>query len=334
MNKRSNFKLFATCPVVKGISGAVIMDLQRFSFLEISLLLAEVLEISSNVSIDATKKHYHHQLDKGIDKFFRYLAKEEYGFFTSTPELFPPLKTKFMTPYPLHTAIVCIDSQSDYDIEKTFRSIIHLECQYVQIIADSIEMQSNLLEALNVFNESSAKIVELIIMGDELCVNQLLSEYNTSDHRIKIIRIGKDSNVVRNNVGYPILRINSGCKTMSELSENVTKDTFTCNLLFFEEALEFNVGLNRKLTIDSRGKVKNFFSHQTVFGDVRENSLHDVLSKDEFQAKWRITNDMIEKCKDCQYRYMCLSNSDIVQKNNKYYKLNSCDFNPYKNKWL
>ena len=31
---------------------------------------------------------------------------------------------------------------------------------------------------------------------------------------------------------------------------------------------------------------------------------------------------------------MCLSNSDIVQKNNKYYKLNSCDFNPYKNKWL
>lgn len=100
------------------------------------------------------------------------------------------------------------------------------------------------------------------------------------------------------------------------------------------KTLEFNVGLNRKLTIDSRGKVKNFFSHQTVFGDVRENSLHDVLSKDEFQAKWRITNDMIEKCKDCQYRYMCLSNSDIVQKNNKYYKLNSCDFNPYKNKWL
>jgi len=51
------------------------------------------------------------------------------------------------------------------------------------------------------------------------------------------------------------------------------------------------------------------------------------------QEKRFISNDIIEKCKDCQYRYMCLSNSDIEEKAGKFHKINSCTFNPYENKW-
>lgn len=41
----------------------------------------------------------------------------------------------------------------------------------------------------------------------------------------------------------------------------------------------------------------------------------------------------IEKCKDCQYRYQCISNSNIKEIEAKYSKIDSCNFDPYQNVW-
>ncbi len=67
--------------------------------------------------------------------------------------------------------------------------------------------------------------------------------------------------------------------------------------------------------------------------NINFDKLSDILALKEFKQLWAINNDKIEKCKDCQFRYMCLSNSNIERKNDKYFKTDKCKFDPYENKW-
>ena len=100
------------------------------------------------------------------------------------------------------------------------------------------------------------------------------------------------------------------------------------------EANNFNLALNRKICVDSNGRIKNYIGHERIFGNIEINSLRSIVELEDFQYIWNVNNDMIEVCKDCQFRYICPDNSNILIKDNKFYKLQTCNFNPYKNKWL
>lgn len=108
---------------------------------------------------------------------------------------------------------------------------------------------------------------------------------------------------------------------------------FVSNIEFYTECLKHNVGLNRKVCVDLDGSIKNFVNHSKIFGHVSVNTLESTIDMDEFQQQWYINNEMIEKCRDCQFRYMCFSNSVVEKRNNLCYKLDTCDFNPYSNTW-
>jgi radical SAM protein with 4Fe4S-binding SPASM domain len=101
----------------------------------------------------------------------------------------------------------------------------------------------------------------------------------------------------------------------------------------FAEAQKHNIGLNRKVCIDYAGNIKNYLSHRKIFGNVRKDLIKEIIEKPDFREKWFYSNDQLEVCKDCQYRYACLSNSDIKSCNNRYYKVDMCDFNPGDNSW-
>lgn len=90
---------------------------------------------------------------------------------------------------------------------------------------------------------------------------------------------------------------------------------------------------NLKVCIDKNGDYKNDLSFQETFGNFQTKNLQELLIDKEFTKLWYLGNDKIEKCKDCQNRYQCVSNSNIMQQNNLYYKINTCNFDPYNNNW-
>jgi len=116
--------------------------------------------------------------------------------------------------------------------------------------------------------------------------------------------------------------------------EMIKVERFGTNIESFTEAQRHNLGLNRKVCIDRNGEIKNYLSHNTSFGNIKKDKIKDVILKSEFQKKWLITNDRIETCNTCQYRYACVSNSDIKKENNKYYKIDTCNFDPSSNNWI
>jgi radical SAM protein with 4Fe4S-binding SPASM domain len=97
------------------------------------------------------------------------------------------------------------------------------------------------------------------------------------------------------------------------------------NPVYFYESQKFNASLNQKITVDKNGNIKNYISHKKTFGNINNKKINDVLVDDEFTKIWYISNDQIEICKECQYRYFCLNFSEIIEKKGKFFKLNYCN---------
>jgi len=327
------FLLYTNCILVKGYKESLIMDLQRNSFLPITNLLYEVLILNlKTMTIAELKEHFHGQYNNGIDKYLAYFEEEEYGFFTDEPHNFPKLCTDFYSPYPIVSSVINYSPISEFNLENIFTQLISLGCQLIQLRFFGKNDLKSLHSIINVIKRSRLNLLEIYIQDYNYLKDDLLRIVD-SDSRINLI--------VYSSVRTLDLRGNPNSNRLFFIRENITAyskeiidmQMFVSNIEFYTESLKYNVGLNRKICIDMDGSIKNFVNHSKVFGNVSVNTLESITNTNEFKQQWFICNTMIEKCKDCQYRYMCLCNSTVENRDNRYYKLDTCSFDPITNTW-
>ena len=109
---------------------------------------------------------------------------------------------------------------------------------------------------------------------------------------------------------------------------------FVTNLEAFSEAQKHNSCLNRKISIDARGEIKNCPSLPRSFGNAREASLHSALAQRDFTALWSINKDQIAVCKDCEFRYICTDcRAYLSDPSDLYAKPSKCTYDPYTAEW-
>lgn len=66
-------------------------------------------------------------------------------------------------------------------------------------------------------------------------------------------------------------------------------------------------------------------------GNIENINLSKVVENPEFQKYWKTTKNQVSVCKDCEYRYICLS---YVEKEKKILdKPSACTYDPYEAKW-
>jgi SPASM domain peptide maturase of grasp-with-spasm system len=102
----------------------------------------------------------------------------------------------------------------------------------------------------------------------------------------------------------------------------------------FFEAKSFNGCLNRKISVDADGNIKNCPSMNASYGNVHNTSLVTAVNSSHFKEKWETSKDHIAICCDCEFRYACsdcrgyLENpSDALSKPLK------CGYDPYTGVW-
>ncbi len=329
------FLLFPSCILVRGHANSVIMDLDNGAFIEIPNLLQEILSVDlKQHPIQEIKSIFENKYDKGIDNYFQYLADNEYGFFTQNPTPFLKPEEIFHSPYKVISAILTYDKTSTYDISEVLKQLEALSCQIIQIrLYDYIEI-SQLSKYLNTIKESDIRRIEILFpMQEKLLVNEI--EVFAHKHpRIELIIYGcnlnkrmKISENPKREIVYSTAILNKNSKEIYSIK------SFVINHQMYYEALQYNTGLHRKVSIDCDGSIKNYVTHEVSYGNTSTNKIEDIILEKSFQKKFLIRNDMIEKCKDCQFRYMCLSNSDIKFSEGKYHKIELCNFDPYTNSW-
>lgn len=333
------FNLYANCIPIQGNQESIVVDLQNNEFISIPNLLFDVLKKTRSNTISEIKNLFNNDLNTGIDHYFKYLSKIDYGFFLNNIENFPELDLDWNSPLRVENAILEINEDCQYDFNSAIKELSKLGCASLQIRINKSNVNSILFNILDATRMSRIKNVE-ILLPEFLFEDSLTNYLEDIETRISFILVHSvaDENLVKkiykNSRYYKDNRLIFTSKAIVNTTTDVIKiENFIINMDFFCEAQKYNVALNRKVCIDNEGNFKNFLAHNNTYGNFKNGSITKLIQNSDFTRKWFINNDSIEVCKDCQFRYICMDNSDVEFDGFSWKKINQCSFDPFTNEW-
>lgn len=326
--------MFACCQLVFGRSKSLVYDLQRKGFYSLSNDAYSILKMSENLDIASIKAFYNDK-DSFIDDFFNQFIEAEMGFYTNEPTSFPNIDFTWYSPNVITNSIIEIDNYSQFDFEYAIKQLDDLACKAVQIRFLNFITIDVINGYLSVFKTSRIKHIELLIPFVSESFRNEYYEIMVNDprlYRIMVYSSPKDQLIFSNRIqGKALIEFEKDIRI--NINETIKLERFSTNIELFSEAQAYNLGLNRKVCINKEGEIKNYLTHKSSFGNIMNTDVKNVIESKEFIKKWDVSNDDIEICKDCQYRYTCVSNSDIIEIKGKYYKEEICGFDPFTNNW-
>ncbi len=333
------FRLHGNCFMVKGASKALIYDLFKNRTVGVSTNIAELYETELKIHPYQDVLERYASWKDQINKFTQHLIENDFAFFTDEPDSFPPMNIDFDLKKRIYSSVIELDSSLFKEYAKLFDNLLALDCSifYIIIRDESIDLRA-LKKLLGIFKESRATWVQVIM--DEVYFNfQELNEI-THDMRInyKIYNAPKDEIVegrwwLEESV-YKFKLIEYSTSPFDlHANSQYGYEHFYPTQSTFTESQNHNPFFNLKLCISKNGEYKNDLSFSQSFGNFQTRSLQELLKDENFTKLWYLSNDKIEKCKDCQHRFQCVSNSNINELDGNYHKTNSCNYDPYTDTW-
>jgi len=104
-----------------------------------------------------------------------------------------------------------------------------------------------------------------------------------------------------------------------------------------ETIYKFNMIYNscwgRKIAVTADNKIRPCIYSELVIGDIKKDEIEGII--DKAKEYWSITKDKIEKCKDCEFRYMCFDCREIAYREKKDLFGSSpyCSYDSHSGKW-
>lgn len=327
----SIFKLFACCIPVKGFKNQIICDLQRFEFIKIPEALYEILTLHKNKSISEIKNNYNKESHNYIDEYFEYLVNNECGFWCDSKDIlhFPELNLKFESPELINNAIIDIDKNSSYDLNKVFSELNDLRCKFIEIRSFSTLHIPDLEKILHLTSNKIFRNIDIILkyydtIEKDIENNKLFSTFPN----IGVISI--HSSPKDKTIDNYLILTKKNIKSCNDCGE-INIDNFSLNIQTFSEAQHYNTCLNKKVSFDTNGNIKNCPSLKHSYGNVDDVNISTVINSQKFFSYWSITKDQIHTCKDCEFRYICTDCRAFVD--NILDKPKKCNYNPYIGQW-
>lgn len=333
MSNNSYFKLYTNCILVKGAYRSSIYDLQKREIRFIPNLLYKILQISKHKTINELKDYFDNQYNEGVDLYFNQLINEELGFYTDEPELFPELDTEFLYPGEVSNAIIEVHETNQIDYYSISSQLDNLGCRALEIRFQKNCNLNRLDDVIKAFSESNLRCIDISIHYIDEFNYENLNFLRIKHLRIKEILVHSANTFESYLKGPSIIRY-----VTEEISNNdcgrFSKNFFSVNISMFTEALKHNTCLNKKITIDVNGEIKNCPSIDISFGNVNNITLKQALNKNEIKELWHIKKDDIKICQDCEFRYACLDcRAYLNDSKNEYSHPKNCTYNPYQAKW-
>jgi SPASM domain peptide maturase of grasp-with-spasm system len=329
------FKVHSNCIPVKGVTRSIICDLQYGRFIPIPNDLLEVITESKIKPIAEIKSYYGFENEKTIDEYMDYLNQHDLLFWGQKEELdnFPDLDLSWDEPCQINNSIIDVDENSNHNFETIFNQLTSLLCKHIQLRfynptnLDEISRIVKQVDYLNIhtvdilMNSYPALTIE--ILQDFVKKNIKVARFFLcSANKTEFIKLGEKG---ISNIIFVKESIHS-CSMCGIINPYF----FSINVKTFTEAQKYNTCLNRKISIDVEGNIKNCPSMHQSFGNIKDTSLKEALLKKGFKDLWTITKDQIEGCKDCEFRYICTDcRAYIKDPKNIYSKPVKCQYDPY-----
>lgn len=332
------FNLFSNCIPARGANRSIICDTQNNTYYFIPNGLYDILEKYNGETIDCIKSDLDNKYDDIVDEYFEFLYSNNLIFFSSKPEFFPKIKLDWKSPSLVTNMVIDYDYM-EHDFESIIDQLEELKCSYIQLRFYRETRLEKITELSKILERAKSRVVSvdfILPYSDIYCkdkLDKILKEYP----RIHSIIVFK----AINNHSYPPIREKMGYLmfvTKNILNEKhcgiINSEYFYSNIKLFSESQYHNTCLNRKISIDKEGNIKNCPSMKQSFGNIKDTKLIEAIDHPDFKKYWNVTKDQIEVCKDCEFRHICTDCRAYTEHpDDQYSKPLKCGYDPYTNKW-
>lgn len=333
--------LFANCVLVRGASRATICDLQKGDIYPVPKLFADLFIENRIIDIDQLKSNAEGEEREYFAGVIAFLLEHQLAFYCSQAELqhFPRVDTEWL--FPAHISHCVLDTATgrlDYFTELFVEQLGQLCCNFIQFRFFALPSITHIESILALVKASQVKSVEILIPWNagyekDRTYLELVEEHPKIS---SLICWGASSNNIcregSNGMGY-VLNIADQINNETHCGI-IDQGLFAVNITTYTESLSFNSCLNRKISIDALGEIKNCPSMKDSFGNISDTTLSEALSKPGFKKYWNITKDKIAVCSDCEFRHVCTDCRAYVDiPEDEYSKPLKCGYDPYTGTW-
>lgn len=325
-DKQEYFLFFQNCILVKGIKFVSICDLQRNEIYKFDSSFYDIFNFPINYPPD----------DNLFKEILDNLISLELGFLTYTPHSFPKINNTWKSPEVLTNGII--------ELSKTNVSFMQsLSIQLERLLIRNLELRITEPIPFDQFKNVIDYLIKGPVRGidiyfdfdnEELEFFESFYKMMKTTPRIQFVLVGSCKNLDNKPFEDKRLFFTNDKIVRNLFCGNIGTTLMSNNISTYSESLHHNSCLNRKISIDSEGNIKNCPSMSESFGNIRDTSLEDAIEKSGFKKYWDINKDKINVCKDCEYRYICTDcrayvedPEDILSKPLK------CGYNPYIGEW-
>lgn len=338
------FIFFPCCFLVLGAKRSLIYDPQREKLQFIPNDLYHFVLDNNKLLMTRILSNYTDDDHNIVLEYIEFLVKNEFAFIGTKKDIkvFQNINYKWSTYSKITNAIYEYSLFGKIYIKKTLIQLNLMKCNSLQII--SYDVNLNLLE-LNSLLSDVAKFqflsdIELIIPYnkefDSFELEKFLNKFLIVN---KLIIHSSPTDNVKRLSNNTLFCYSSKVLLNRKLCGTISDKFFSLNIKLISESIKHNSCLNRKISIDVNGNIKNCPSMPESYGNIKDTTLEEALNKPGFKKYWNVTKDMIEVCKDCEFRYVCTDCRAYTERTTfdkeeiDLSKPLKCGYNPYTNEW-
>ncbi|WP_435262901.1 grasp-with-spasm system SPASM domain peptide maturase [Tenacibaculum sp. nBUS_03] len=329
--------LFESCRLTKGVSRTLLYDHQRNKIEFLDNVIYEIFtNHNKNKSLGAILSLYHGEDREAVIEYIIFLIQNEYVFYSEKEEVsfFPSLDTKWDDPSIITNCIIDFSSiPKDVSVYyKVFEELDALGCENLQIrdfYGLSVDFLNELFEGIY---KTAIHRVELLLKS-----NNELSDIQAFLLKFPIVR------EVTIHSAWITKEMPTKTGTIFQFTEQKITDENCCGIVainqfnlnwnHYLESKNYNSCLNRKLSIDKFGNIKNCPSLKTSYGDISTTSIIDAVNNKDFSKIWNIKKEDIADCKVCEFRHVCTDCRAYLKTDLSFEKPAKCNYNPYTMEW-
>lgn len=329
------FRLFPTCVPVRGARRSTVCDLERGRYHLIPNGLYEILTVHRGRTPAEIRAAYGPESHEAIDEYFAFLEREELGFWCSEGEEFPEIDLTWERPETVTNAIIDVGVGSRHDFAGLLAQLDDLGCRALQIRFFREAGIGELDRLLTLTDAGRLRSVELLAPHASDLSLERLEELSRSHPRLGSVFVHSAPRTERIARGGLTVCYRTERITSASHCGEVHPGYFVVNLGSFAEARRFNSCLNRKLSVDEHGEIRNCPAMPASYGNAADTSLHSAVMRRDFREVWEVNKDQIETCKDCEFRYVCTDCRAFVRDaSDRLSKPSTCTYDPYSGEWV
>ena len=338
-----NRELFLTtlshCVFVEGASRGLVCDLQKQVFNIIPRDLASLVLNCNGHRVDWIYKKYGLQNREILDEYFEFISANHYVFFTAHSHdvaRFPELNVTGKKYDTIDNAIIDVDENSGFDILEVIDELLSVDCKYLQVRYFKMITTEEFLAVVKQVDETELVNIEFVVPYDDLFFKADLEKIFLLHQRLGTL-------IVYNSPFTKWVCYHEGVFKISYIQENISSHLhcgvvhpswFLSSSPLYVASKTSNSCLYKKISIDSRGNIKNCPSMQESFGNIQNTSLKVALEKEGLKKHWYTTKDQVTVCADCEFRYVCTDCRAYLQDpGDPLSKPLKCGYDPFTATW-